>query len=446
MRANWTLLLVGLGCASVVAPEGRAQPDRAAQALSATIEPEKDVIVRVARANLELQGQPIARTVAGTVFPARRVEKNWVWIDFGWIRRDDVLPLDGAVEYFTEQIRRRPTALGYLVRGAALSRQGEDDKALADFQAALRLEPRNAVVYLARGQARAALGQTDEALADYTQALVLDAALGEALMARGSLHCDRRAFQDGIRDFTALIKLAPRDARGYILRATAWGELDDADHELADASAAIALLPTSDMAYALRADAYRLKGDHQRALADYTEALRLNPLDVDNRVARALIWEQQGELEKAIADVDRAIEISPYSVMAYTNRGWMRVAQGRFAEALADFDKTIELSPHSAGAWNNKAWLLATCEQDSIRNGAGALAAATKACELTEWNDSSSLETFAAAKAELGDFAEAVRRQTDAVRLSPPELKAKAELRLKLYQEGKPCRGEAAKP
>jgi tetratricopeptide (TPR) repeat protein len=461
MRTITTLLLVGLfGSASVaqdwpvsgpfdrrresIADREASNPFRSE--LQRAIQPGMDIIVGVAKTNIDVDGKSITTTVAGEVYPAKRVENDWIWIDFGWIHRNDVLPLAKAAEYFTSKIERQPTALAYLVRGAALSQEGKSDKAFADFDVALKLEPRNAVAYLCRGRARAIKLEIEQAIADYTRALALDGTLGDALITRGSLYCDQQLFQEGIRDFTTLIKLTPRDARAYILRATAWGELNDADNEFADANTAITLLPSSDMAFSLRADAYGLKGDKDRAIADYSEALRLNPRDVDNLIARALIWEKKGALEKAIADVTRAIEISPYSAMAYTNRGWIRVSQEKYAEALADFERTTELSPNSAGAWGNKAWLLATCAQDNFRNGGKALEAATKACDLTKWNDSSSLETYAAAKAELGDFAEAVKRQTQALQLSPPDLKPKAEARLKLYQAGRPCRGEEAKP
>jgi len=450
MRRIWILWFVGLACATVLAHAQQVNQPQAFRdtepAPGVSVQPGMDIVVGVAKATIEIDGQPIASTLAGQVFPAIRVEKDWIWIEFGWLRRSDVLPFDTAVEYFTPRIQRQPTVTSYLVRGAVLSRQGEFDKALADFEAALKLEPRNPVVYLRRGQVRLAVGQDDQALADYTQALSLDPVLIDALITRGSFYCDHQAFQEGIRDYTAVIKLAPRDARGYLLRATAWGELKDADQELADASAAIKVLPSSYLAYTIRAGAYQLKGDNDRALVEYTEALRLKPDDIDNLIARAWIWEQKGDLEKSLADLNQAIEFSPYDTMALTNRGWIRVSQGKFSEAMADFDKTIELGPMSAGAWGNKAWLLATGAEDRFRNGSKALEAAIEACELTEWKDSHSLEVYAAAKAELGDFEEAVQHQTKAVELSPSDLKAKAELRLKLYQEGKPCRGEAAKP
>jgi hypothetical protein len=92
-------------------------------------------------------------------------------------------------------------------------------------------------------------------------------------------------------------------------------------------------------------------------------------------------------------------------------------------------------------ALSNQAWILATCVNPTYRDGAEAIAAATKACELTNWNNSTMLNVLAAAHAEAGDVDTAVTRQTKANSLpNAPVAKSIAESRLKLYREGKPNR------
>ena len=64
--------------------------------------------------------------------------------------------------------------------------------------------------------------------------------------------------------------------------------------------------------------------------------------------------------------------------------------------------------------------------------------AATKACELTLWNEPPLLDTLAAAHAEVGNFAEAVKWAEKAVALAKKSKRAEFESRLQLYREGKP--------
>jgi hypothetical protein len=56
---------------------------------------------------------------------------------------------------------------------------------------------------------------------------------------------------------------------------------------------------------------------------------------------------------------------------------------------------------------NALAWVLATCPDDSLRNGEEAVKLAEQACEATRFFDFAKLDTLAAAYAEAGRFDEA---------------------------------------
>jgi hypothetical protein len=78
-----------------------------------------------------------------------------------------------------------------------------------------------------------------------------------------------------------------------------------------------------------------------------------------------------------------------------------------------------------------------------LRDGKKAVEHATKACELTGWNEATSLDNLAAAYAECRDFTMAVMWQKKALELGfPDKEKVKARQRLKLYEAGKPYRDE----
>jgi hypothetical protein len=67
------------------------------------------------------------------------------------------------------------------------------------------------------------------------------------------------------------------------------------------------------------------------------------------------------------------------------------------------------------------------------------------ACALTQWVDWRSLIAIAAAQAELGHFADAVRRAEEAVAtatadVATPEERADCIRQLKAFQDGKPWR------
>ncbi|HEX5445143.1 MAG TPA: hypothetical protein VFW87_14995 [Pirellulales bacterium] len=67
---------------------------------------------------------------------------------------------------------------------------------------------------------------------------------------------------------------------------------------------------------------------------------------------------------------------------------------------------------------------------------------ATRGCELSDWKDAANVEALAAAYAERGDFEEAIKWQTEVVRLyadgDDEDLTQRAEERLDLYRRRHP--------
>jgi tetratricopeptide (TPR) repeat protein len=214
------------------------------------------------------------------------------------------------------------------------------------------------------------------------------------------------------------------------------------DRALPDLDTAIRLDSRTRPAYSARGWIRYRKKEYDRAIADTSEAIRLDPQPLDYDY-RGLAWFAKQEYDKAIADHSEAIRLDPTQFLPYHDRGKAWRAKKAFAEALADFSQAIRLAPKEAGPSNSRAWLRATCTEARYRDGALAVADATRACDLSGWKNAYYLGSLAAASAEAGDFARAVEFQEQASRLyAEPESKAKGEARLVLYKDRKPYRAE----
>jgi tetratricopeptide (TPR) repeat protein len=146
----------------------------------------------------------------------------------------------------------------------------------------------------------------------------------------------------------------------------------------------------------------------------------------------------RADLEKGIAQARK--EQAPVIVgYGLSEMAHLYVVQGRPAEASTYFRQAIEQAPSEASFYNNFAWILATSTVASARNGAEAFKLATKANELTRWSEAGCLDTLAAACAEKGDFASAVKWQSKAIELSKSK-GAVSDLnsRLALYKNQQP--------
>ena len=97
----------------------------------------------------------------------------------GWLRRDQVVALESAIDYFTREIDRIPHhADAYWMRGRVWAYRGEDQRAIADFDQAIQFRPNQAPYYL---RCRLVLIRTrhlDQALGDCDKAIELDPKAG----------------------------------------------------------------------------------------------------------------------------------------------------------------------------------------------------------------------------------------------------------------------------
>jgi tetratricopeptide (TPR) repeat protein len=179
-------------------------------------------------------------------------------------------------------------------------------------------------------------------------------------------------------------------------------------------------------------------------VAHFRRALELRPDLVEACYELADALDENGQVDEAIALLQRAVQIAPRFAAAQNNLGNALLRKGRVEEALAHYQAAIEAQPSNAYLFNNLAWALATCPQASARNGARAVELAQQAERLSGSKDARILVTLAAAYAEAGRFAEAVKAAERALELSIAQSNsAYAELlreHIRLYQSGSPFR------
>src|SRR4051794_20904498 len=119
---------------------------------------------------------------------------------------------DQAIADFDAALKLDPNNASILNnRGSARSEKGEGDAALADFDAAIKVNPRYAAAYFNRANALAAKGETERALKDYDAAIRNNRRNVNAYIARGALHLAGGASVKARADMRQAARLAPRN-------------------------------------------------------------------------------------------------------------------------------------------------------------------------------------------------------------------------------------------
>lgn len=155
---------------------------------------------------------------------------------------------DLAIQHCTRAIESgrlsgEPLAQVHYSRGIEWAAKGDMDRAIADYDAALRINPKYADALFNRGHAWGAKGETDRALADYD----------------------------------AVLKLSPKDASAHAARAVELTMKGDYARAVEAYDTSLALEPKSSNALMGRGRARLYGGDLQRAAADIEQSFKAEP-------------------------------------------------------------------------------------------------------------------------------------------------------------------------
>jgi tetratricopeptide (TPR) repeat protein len=221
----------------------------------------------------------------------------------------------------------------------------------------------------------------------------------------------------------------------------------------------------------------RAQGRIDMAIADFEKAIAiLDPLldgpggsqTVPSTGAQGGARPLRVKLDVPIGYSGKALEVLPRTrivsqgaqrvravvlAMSLKNRADADLALGKLNSAIGDFNGAVQiyfrlvereeqrdLALPFARSLSPVAWIYATSPDMSFRNGPKAKEYARKACELSEWKTFAPIEALAAACAETGDFAQALRWQEKALELAPGDRKSDVRSRLEVYKSGKSYR------
>ena len=124
--------------------------------------------------------------------------------------------------------------------------------------------------------------------ADFDQALKLDPKLAVVFANRGAAWKSKNNLDRAIKDYDEAVRLDPRNAAFLANRGDLWQEKGDFARAIKDYDEALRLDPRRVAALAGRAAARKEKGDYESAIKDFDAALRLDPMDASLRFDRAI--------------------------------------------------------------------------------------------------------------------------------------------------------------
>lgn len=201
----------------------------------------------------------------------------------------------------------------------------------------------------------------------------------ETYYRRGRVALGKGEYNNAVENFTKSLEINSNIAMAYFGRSFAWKQTGEIDQALDDVNKGIKLDSSKAAVYVLRGDIYLDKKEYRLALINYNTAITIDPTDEWLYLIRANYW---------------------YVI-------------GNFRNEVFNLEKALKLKPSDFRVLNSYAWLFATCPDKSYRNGSKAVAFAEKA--VKESRSAETLDTLAAAYAEVGRFDDAIKIQEEAI-------------------------------
>jgi len=288
----------------------------------------------------------------------------------------------------------------------------QEDKALADHNAAVKVWPNEVEPLQNRGNFYFVLERYQESDADFLKVLKLDSENAYARMSLGRNCLAREEYQKAIDYFDYVIALYPDYSSGYSFRAEAYCKSGDYSGAALDIVRALeidgnnkafymmtkdtenlykplsvrlkakalaeknngywpyclGILNESEEKYGLAIDAYKKAmaldpdditayrimncyeelGNWKAALEYVDKAIEMDPEDINYKNAKANLYWFSDNLDSAIVEITKCVEAEPENYFYYHRRGWFKEHNNDEEGALEDYSNSIILNPSHA--------------------------------------------------------------------------------------------------
>jgi tetratricopeptide (TPR) repeat protein len=198
-----------------------------------------------------------------------------------------------------------------------------DGSALADFEAAIKVDPQRWKALHNRGVTLALAHNYEAAVADFTRVVELKPDYPNAWFNRAEIRFEQADYAGAVEDYSKTLELQPRDLGALLGRGNAYLRQQQLEAAIASYSQAIEVSPSNAEAFANRGDAHQAARHWELAAQDYRQAIDLNPKS--GRGYTSAAWLMATCPEERFRDAELALQAGRRAVELGTGENYTAV-------------------------------------------------------------------------------------------------------------------------
>ncbi|GGA79321.1 hypothetical protein GCM10011507_33210 [Edaphobacter acidisoli] len=268
--------------------------------------------------------------------------------------------MNTAQQSFSDAVHMNPKNMEAQAALASVAMQNHDYSTLADVaKSAMAANPTASTPYVWQGIAEANQKYYDRAEADFNQALKLNPKDWEATAQLGQLRLIQHKLPEAQKLLEQSLADNPNNARALGLIVTAMSAQKQPIKDIiARVQQQITKAPNNAEMYSMLANLQLASGDAAGSLSSAQKALQLNPNDSGATMAYSRAEIAQGNTAQAVEKWKQWTQSHPGDARGFTILGSLQEAQGDRNGAIASYKSAIGIQPDQAMANNNLANLM----------------------------------------------------------------------------------------
>lgn len=301
----------------------------------------------------------------------------------------------------------RANAQTLVQMGEALFELGRVDESFQHFEASLEIDDESPDLHVRYAKRLQEAGRNDEAIMHCQIAIDLGPKMKRAYAQLCTLLEDPAELETATQRLAELVAEDPTDPADHFNLGLAYLRLKRAPDAIAEFRTAIEQEPLYGEAIVNLASALADQRDLDGAKVWFRKAIELDGFEANGYHGLGVVARREKKLSEAIGYYEKAVVADPAFAPAMDELPVLYVGQRRFADAIRVLQLGYKADPQHVPTLNALGQLLATCQDDAVRDGATAVRVLEHAAKLTAQRDPMILANLGAAYAEIGSFDEA---------------------------------------